>query len=309
MFRTFPANRFAASKMPKLFATKCCPIQYCHAQQIQNNRSKLIASDIESECIDSEIEFGAEECSDLNNMAMEEFMDLSTLCDFPTVDVMMYDKPSENEIELQIEHINKEHNYCRRTFCTNFRSTSYTNRRKVSQLRKTIYNLRKEVKSIRKEASKQFKPFANFNALPTFVKQFFSVVLKHFNTGRPKKYTPEIRQFALTLHYYSPTSYNYVRDKFMSCLPCDQSIRNWYRTVDGTPGFSNTALGALQTLQQHTPYQIVGCVSVDGMHLRKHLQSNGNSTTGYVDFGGVIETDKRQLANEALNIMFVASLA
>lgn len=62
---------------------------------------------------------------------------------------------------------------------------------------------------------------------------------------------------------------------------------------------------AIQTLQQNTPYKIVGGLSVDGMHLRKHLQNNGNSTIGYVDFGGVIETEKRTMANEALNFMFV----
>lgn len=41
------------------------------------------------------------------------------------------------------------------------------------------------------------------------------------------------------------------------------------------------------------------------MSLRKQLQCNGNRTFGYVDFGGVIPSDKRTIANEALNIMFV----
>lgn len=239
--------------------------------------------------------------SDLNNMEMEEFMDLS---DFTTVSE---DVP-ENEIQLpnqMVKNIKEEHNYCRRTFTINYQSTSYTNRRKFSQLRKTIFNLRREVKSVRKHASNKLEPFKDFDELSPFVQEFFSVVLKYFKTGRPKRYSPEMRQFALMLHYYSPTGYNYVRDKFMSCLPCDQTIRNWYRTVDGEPGYSDSALNALQTLQQQTPYQIVGCLSVDGMHLRKHLQCNGSSTVGYVDFGGVIETDKRQMANEALNIMFV----
>lgn len=98
-----------------------------------------------------------------------------------------------------------------------------------------------------------------------------------------------MRQFALTLHYYSPPSYDFVQETFICCLPCTSTIRSWYCSINGEPGFSNEALLAIQNLHLATPYPIVGCILVYGMSLRKQLQSNGNKTFEYVDFGGVIK--------------------
>lgn len=39
-----------------------------------------------------------------------------------------------------------------------------------------------------------------------------------------KKYPPLIRQFALTLYYYSPKAYKYVRSQFNLCLPHPNAI-------------------------------------------------------------------------------------
>jgi len=41
-----------------------------------------------------------------------------------------------------------------------------------------------------------------------------------------RQYSPELRSFALTLHYYSPKAYNYVREKFECGL-------------EGNPGFNS----------------------------------------------------------------------
>lgn len=47
------------------------------------------------------------------------------------------------------------------------------------------------------------------------------------------------------LHFYSPAAYNYVRDAFNKNLPHPSTLRNWYSTVDGTPGFTSRAKEAL----------------------------------------------------------------
>lgn len=42
------------------------------------------------------------------------------------------------------------------------------------------------------------------------------------NTGgnvNRSKYPPELRSFAITLHFYSPKAYNFVRKKFNLALP------------------------------------------------------------------------------------------
>lgn len=52
----------------------------------------------------------------------------------------------------------------------------------------------------------------------------------------PKVYSPELRTFALSLHYYSPAAYNYVRESFDTCLPHPKTLTSWYKHVDGSPG-------------------------------------------------------------------------
>ena len=53
----------------------------------------------------------------------------------------------------------------------------------------------------------------------------------------PVLYSPQLRSFALTLHFYSPHAYKYVRKMFDTCLPHPRTIEKWYSSFDGTPGF------------------------------------------------------------------------
>lgn len=69
---------------------------------------------------------------------------------------------------------------------------------------------------------------------------------KHTEAPLPTQYSPELRTFALTLHYYSPRAYIYVRKVFDTCLPHPRTLTKWYQSVDGKPGFSEEALRALR---------------------------------------------------------------
>lgn len=44
--------------------------------------------------------------------------------------------------------------------------------------------------------------------------------------SRKQQYTPSLRSFALTLHFYSAKAYGFVREKFNKSLPHPRSIRN-----------------------------------------------------------------------------------
>lgn len=61
-----------------------------------------------------------------------------------------------------------------------------------------------------------------------------------------KKYSAELRTFALTLNFYSTKAYNYVRKTFQTCLPSTKTISKWYQTVNGKPGFTKEAFIALK---------------------------------------------------------------
>ena len=60
------------------------------------------------------------------------------------------------------------------------------------------------------------------------------------------KYAPELRSFALTLHFYSKKAYLYVKKVFNTCLPHTSTIKKWYQVVDGSPGFTKEALEVLK---------------------------------------------------------------
>lgn len=51
------------------------------------------------------------------------------------------------------------------------------------------------------------------------------------------KYPPALRSFAMTLHFYFPKAYCFVRKKFLSALPHARTIVSWYSSVNGEPGF------------------------------------------------------------------------
>ncbi len=58
-------------------------------------------------------------------------------------------------------------------------------------------------------------------------------IAKKTNNPLPVSYSPELRSFALTLHFYSPHAYRYVRKMFDTCLPHPRTIERWYQSIDG----------------------------------------------------------------------------
>lgn len=46
------------------------------------------------------------------------------------------------------------------------------------------------------------------------------------NAGKllPRKYNAELRRFAISLHFFSPGAYNFVRDEFNSVLPHTRTL-------------------------------------------------------------------------------------
>lgn len=52
-------------------------------------------------------------------------------------------------------------------------------------------------------------------------------------------YCDDLRSFALTLHFYSPKAYDFVRKSFALTLPHPSTLRLWCSTVNGRPGFTS----------------------------------------------------------------------
>lgn len=117
-------------------------------------------------------------------------------------------------------------------------------------------------------------------------------VMKQLQNSRVNnQYTPEVRTFALTLHFYSPRAYRYVRNKFKNKLPAPRTIRQWCESVNGDPGITKEALNVLSVKikdSQDKGLQLRFCMAVDEMSIRKQIEFNFTRKKyfGYVDFGG-----------------------
>jgi len=116
----------------------------------------------------------------------------------------------------------------------------------------------------------------------------------------PRQYSSELRRFVITLHYYLPRAYSYVRQKFHACLPHAKTILKWYKSVDGKPGFNMEALETISKHVKSVDYVPFGALIFDEMSIRQHVEFNGTKFCGYVDLGPNVETDITNVAKDAL---------
>lgn len=96
----------------------------------------------------------------------------------------------------------------------------------------------------------------------------------------------------MTIHYYSPRTYDYLRAKFNNHLPHDSTLRAWYSNsnIDATPGITKTSLDILRTKADKMKAkgrQLVCTLVFDECSIRKHVQwcPKSRSFLGYVTYG------------------------
>lgn len=121
------------------------------------------------------------------------------------------------------------------------------------------------------------------------------------------KYCPELRSFALTLHFYSPKAYEFVREKFNKSLPHSKTISKWYQTIDGEPGFTVESLRAIKTKVEESPtQQIFVNLVFDEMHLMQKVEWVNGVGKGFINIGSKLKSDAIPEATQALVFMIVA---
>ena len=126
------------------------------------------------------------------------------------------------------------------------------------------------------------------------------------NTSSAMKYSENLRAFAVTLHFYSPKAYDYVRKTFRNCLPHSKTLQKWYQSVLGEPGFSEEVCRVLKRYTEAEGKAIPCALMLDEMAIRQHVQWQNNRLYGHVDIGSGVVDDGMPLAKEALVFMVVA---
>lgn len=110
-----------------------------------------------------------------------------------------------------------------------------------------------------------------------------------------KSYHEDIRSFCLTLHFYSPRAYRYVRSKFNNNLPSISTIRNWYSSLNASPGFTVESFENLKKKVTELNEEagdggrkkLICCLLCDEMAIRRHIQFNPATKKfdGFIDTG------------------------
>lgn len=121
-----------------------------------------------------------------------------------------------------------------------------------------------------------------------------------------RKFEPSVRAFAVTLHFFSPRAYFYVRQNFFNCLPHPKTLCKWYSSINAGPGFTTEAFDFLRSKVRASDKQLVCSLVFDEVAIRQHAEYDGVNYHGYVNFGGEVHVgDGTQRAKEALVFMLV----
>lgn len=125
---------------------------------------------------------------------------------------------------------------------------------------------------------------------------------------KTEKYTEEIRKFALTLRYYSPRAYNFVRNKFNCNLPHPSTIRKWYQQSDVSceTGICKRSIKLLQekVIEMRNEGKELFCGLVhDEISIRQHVQwlDSKKNFSGFITYGKIPEdSENLPLATQVL---------
>ncbi|CAH2089020.1 unnamed protein product [Euphydryas editha] len=122
------------------------------------------------------------------------------------------------------------------------------------------------------------------------------------------KYAPKFRKFCLTLHFYSPKAYNYLRTKFESCLPHPKTISKWYSNIDGSPGLTEDAFKIFKAKRSQSDKNMTCALIAAEMAIRQQKCFNRKTLQdeGIVDMGSGPNENMNIKASEAYFFILVS---
>ena len=85
-----------------------------------------------------------------------------------------------------------------------------------------------------------------------------------------RRYPDEVKRFALTLHFYSPRAYDYLRNVFS--LPHTSSLYNWTSSVNCDVGFFKDVFLELKKKIYEDPLHADCNLVCDGIRQQVHLK-------------------------------------
>lgn len=105
-------------------------------------------------------------------------------------------------------------------------------------------------------------------------------------------FSEAVRTFCMSIHYYSPRTYIYIREKFNNRLPHPNTMRQWLNNsnIDATPGVLHCALDVVQNRarkMREAGKTLICNLVFDEVAIRKNIQwcQRTRCFWGYATFG------------------------
>ncbi len=171
---------------------------------------------------------------------------------------------------------------------------------RIKTMKGLLQSLKKEQKLSQDACSLMMHNFSGMSY------QLFENELKNSSKDpKGRKYSEDLKRFALTLQYYSPAAYSHLRKTL--ALPHPSSIRAWSSTVECEPGFHSEVIRWLGGEVQQQKILPECCLMLDAMAIRKETVWDPvkNEFVGCVHYGTATPEDTDTLATEALVFMAV----
>lgn len=121
-----------------------------------------------------------------------------------------------------------------------------------------------------------------------------------------RRYTLHIKQFALTLYFYSPKAYEFLRETLF--LPHPSMLKKWLSNYDCNVGFLTEVFEHLQIEVPKKDYLKDVALIFDSMAIRTQILHDikTDKNVGYVDYGGILNNNSKDLATEVLVFQIVS---
>lgn len=109
-----------------------------------------------------------------------------------------------------------------------------------------------------------------------------------------KQYSPIVRKFCLSLHYYSPRAYQFVRETFKNNLPHPNTIKSWYSNSDvrGEAGIQEERLKCLKRIasdfNEAKKTKMICSMIFDEMNVRQQIYWSRS----HQDYIGMVPKDQ-----------------
>lgn len=173
------------------------------------------------------------------------------------------------------------------------------------RLKKKVASMSGILKHLKNKTYITDEQFTELN-LNTETLNIFNRIISKKNSTKSfrQKYPPTLRKFAITLNFYSPAAYKYVRRVFHTALPHPRVLGKWYENTSVSPGFTTQAFDMLKQKYNISGKRMICALVADEMALRHQSKWTGRKTEGVVDFGGT--TDSKVIATEAYVFLLVA---